>query len=845
MWSNMIILLLMLLASGMTATAAVTAPEGETTTAAVTSSYCTFNGKTYSTGELLVDSCLNLECVGDTWYPTGYSRSTCSMCSLRNDPHITGFSGFYYDFHGILEYYIAMNIDTYGVTGDFYPCNTFASCLDIITYKDDADTVITFDKDGGDTILVNGDPFTVTNVVQNVQSAGGVVHPVLAWKQGHCIRIVGTRGIAVSFCIHDMYVWAENAILGDLNGLCFGGRAFGAAKTKHFQRLAVSQEEINKWGESLLVPGSNTRPFESSTTVAYGVLTNEVDAICDNEIEQCQALFNTVFYTKDLFNAVVDFCVVDVCLMTLSNATQDEIDDWKRKMSDMLKNTVDVIEYTLPATTVHTTTEAPTITAAPTTASTVYPTAGRDYCTFDGKIYANGETIENSCLFLVCAGDTWRPTGRINNTCSMCSIRNDPHFIDFFSWAFDFHGTDNYAIARNVDSSGVTGDFYECFPFISCLDIITYKDDAATVITFNRNGGNTIHVNGSPFTVTNAVQNVQSAGGVVHPVLAWKHNSNCIRIVGTRGIAMAFCGWEMYVWAQDAILGGLEGLCLAGSAFDLANPTSGYRVLRVPQEEIDVWGESLQVSRNHAVRHVSSTIIKSNCDDATEEELLQACLDLLHGASYNGHHASDALLQITAHFCKVDLCAMSLTNASQEAIDEWKVIMVDMLENTVEVIVSTLPPEDPQDPEEDDRRGCLLELSPPADPPLLKDKVNQMLSYSLCVLCCVYLSSRGAECPTVPTATFHLSRGGDPGGPGAAVTPTMGGIAVKTLRGRTRWITVPPLPWLKNALQSVVQWIAPLNPLPCNGHVLKVIPMPSGIQSIKAQGDVSCCCRSV
>lgn len=74
------------------------------------------------------------------------------MCSLRNDPHFTGFYGYTYDFHGFLEYYIAMDIDAYGVIGDFHPCNAFASCLDIITYKDDADTIITFDKDDGNSV---------------------------------------------------------------------------------------------------------------------------------------------------------------------------------------------------------------------------------------------------------------------------------------------------------------------------------------------------------------------------------------------------------------------------------------------------------------------------------------------------------------------------------------------------------------------------------------------------------------------------------------------------------------------------------------------------------------------
>lgn len=51
-----------------------------------------------------------------------------------------------------------------------------------------------------------------------------------------------------------MYVWARNTILGDLNGLCFGGREFGAGRTGgKFKKLPVSQERIDKWGESLRV----------------------------------------------------------------------------------------------------------------------------------------------------------------------------------------------------------------------------------------------------------------------------------------------------------------------------------------------------------------------------------------------------------------------------------------------------------------------------------------------------------------------------------------------------------------------------------------------------------------
>ncbi|XP_069999286.1 uncharacterized protein [Penaeus vannamei] len=354
MWPKVIILLPLLLASGVTAqstTLGTTTSSSQSTTLG----NCSFDGGIYWTGDKLEDSCLILECVGDTWQPTGSISNNCSMCSLRNDPHFTGFYGYTYDFHGFLEYYIAMDIDAYGVIGDFHPCNAFASCLDIITYKDDADTIITFDKDDGNSILVNGESFAVNNVVQNVQSAGGVVHPVLAWKQGGCIRVVGTRRIAVSFCIHDMYIWAENAILGDLAGLCFGGRDFGFRPAGRFQRLPASQWDIDEWGQSLQVSGNNTGPLETTTVPPILECVTEDEQI----YFECQGLFGETSASDGLHEAAVDFCKVDLCAMTLSGANQVEIDAWKTKMVVMLDNTIEVINNTLPPDHPQTT-EAPT-----------------------------------------------------------------------------------------------------------------------------------------------------------------------------------------------------------------------------------------------------------------------------------------------------------------------------------------------------------------------------------------------------------------------------------------------------------------------------------------------------
>ncbi|XP_037796501.1 uncharacterized protein LOC119591829 [Penaeus monodon] len=244
---------------------------------------CTFNGTAYPDGATLDTSCLILTCVEGIWRPTGLISNNCSMCTIRNDPHFTDFDRCSFDFHGTSEYCVAMNVNAYGVTAGFYQCNSFASCLDVVTYKDDVNTVITFNRNGGDTVTKgktgivgdreglssNGDPFTVTNFVQNVESAGGVVHPVLAWKDTtSCIRMIGTRGLALKFCSYMLYVWAQTDILGDLKGLCLSGRAFNVKPTGYFQKLPVSKAEINMWGESLLVSDSSTTtstPFETTT----------------------------------------------------------------------------------------------------------------------------------------------------------------------------------------------------------------------------------------------------------------------------------------------------------------------------------------------------------------------------------------------------------------------------------------------------------------------------------------------------------------------------------------------------------------------------------------------------
>lgn len=81
---------------------------------------------------------------------------------------------------------------------------------------------------------------------------------------------------------------------------------------------------------------------------------------------------------------------------------------------------------------------------------------------------------------------------------------------------------------------------------------------------------------------------------------------------------MAFCGWEMYVWAEDGILGALEGLCLAGPEFDADEPSSGFGRLDATQGEINQWGESLRVSvRTFRDPLIVLAMMRKECCDKT------------------------------------------------------------------------------------------------------------------------------------------------------------------------------------------------------------------------------------
>ncbi|XP_042217566.1 mucin-2-like [Homarus americanus] len=68
-------------------------------------------------------------------------------CELTNDPHITTFDGYRYDWHGTCNYSVTQSdfsLDPHvGVFSDFEPCNAWASCLGHTTFRDNPNTIIT------------------------------------------------------------------------------------------------------------------------------------------------------------------------------------------------------------------------------------------------------------------------------------------------------------------------------------------------------------------------------------------------------------------------------------------------------------------------------------------------------------------------------------------------------------------------------------------------------------------------------------------------------------------------------------------------------------------------------
>ncbi|KAG7157009.1 Mucin-2-like 3, partial [Homarus americanus] len=156
-------------------------------------------------------------------------------------------------------------------------------------------------------------------------------------------------------------------------------------------------------------------------------------------------------------------------------------------------------------------------------------------CEFDGLLYAEGAELAGHCVVMQCTRKGWIPRGDIDDCCKHCSVYDDPHFVTFDGYRYDWHGYCNYSVAQTDRTynpeAGVFSDFEPCFGGPSCLGRSTFKDHKHTVISLGHSVFNLL-VNGDPYAVPLVGAEPVRCSSKVHPVLAWR-NGQCTMLLGS------------------------------------------------------------------------------------------------------------------------------------------------------------------------------------------------------------------------------------------------------------------------------------------------------------------------
>jgi len=345
-------------------------------------------------------------------------------------------------------------------------------------------------------------------------------------------------------------------------------------------------------------------------------------------------------------------------------------------------------------------------------------------CEFDGKIYKNGETLPGVCARVICMNGKWNATGHIHECCKQCRVYDDPHIKTFdspdtgYNW-YDWHTPCNYSLAQefheNMDSYypsyGVFGNFKYCWG-VACVDEFTYKDSESTYIKIGVPHGNHIEINGNPYDITEHPAFVTDQYGNEHPVLAWRYNANCIRIMGTRKILLQVCNRDIRIFAHEALSGQLGGLCGYFNHYDqddhMDRNMNQYSVEYYPQNP-SFWFPSSWTT-DYNMQCIKTTydpnIVSDNfkdsiswehdhpvCQKREMEMYKEHCYSYLMQAQYNFMPPTEEQLKSAAGSCAYDLCAI-YTNGVEVDIELWLKRAVQMLNDTIDIDSNTIGEEE-------------------------------------------------------------------------------------------------------------------------------------------------------
>ncbi|KAK7075296.1 hypothetical protein SK128_000887 [Halocaridina rubra] len=321
-------------------------------------------------------------------------------------------------------------------------------------------------------------------------------------------------------------------------------------------------------------------------------------------------------------------------------------------------------------------------------------------CMFNGTMYLNGQSVPDICVRITCQDGQWVSSGLINSNCKLCQVWNDPFFVTFDSYFYQWHGKCNYSISQKhyglSESFGIYGQFTTC-PWTSsqsCLEFTTFTDSSGAVVQIDHlTSGLPVTINSVLQTLTTTIQTFPSSNQFFN-ILAWKWG-NCYIFVGTQGFVMKACRDKLFVWAKLVLSGQVNGLCGHYNLDQVDDFTDRWGNMwplsGTPFAFPNSWKTTSQPSRCPVAsgrRRRSSD--PENAEDPCQadqpelDNIRAACETLLTGVQWNGFTPSVDSFEYAVSSCVATVCTMNQNGTSQEVVDEWKGRMQVMLETTVE-----------------------------------------------------------------------------------------------------------------------------------------------------------------
>ncbi|XP_042242579.1 mucin-5B-like [Homarus americanus] len=324
---------------------------------------CEFGNVIYPPGRVFLAGCVKMTCEKAKWKAVGEVEKRCKLCEVFNDPHFWSFDRQRFDYHGDCTYTLAQNYFSltpqYGIFAEFKRCYTVPTCVHKTTYQDNPNLSIEIGATGLAApdiynILVNGQKTTVTadDYAQKV-TVGGVEQDVLVWRQGACVRVLGSKGLVLQQCKNRIDVWAHPKLSGIVHGLCGtpDGNANNEFTTRDQGQLPHQHYAPEEFAQSWLSGKQNDQECTKDGGKKAAALNEEAKKIVNecrgNRVnwthfaDKCTqavggAKVNGQGPTQDLTVALSDACRDDLCIISKKTpAPEKATQAWLGEVTNM------------------------------------------------------------------------------------------------------------------------------------------------------------------------------------------------------------------------------------------------------------------------------------------------------------------------------------------------------------------------------------------------------------------------------------------------------------------------------------------------------------------------------